>query len=193
MRSNNQQVIGKGSYSQDSNENAVSVKQYLYVLIGNKRHLLLRFVNNLDVNVDEVRFEVTQLDWEGNPVRRDSLVCPNLTVEPGQTFAPASPLPLDECCADFTVQVHLARAGDYCYEIRDSKTVVRFEPQEWKQLPASPDAPVLTVKSKCVSPRSWFYAAGTLATLLMLWAQISPYLPPLPSLKQIWDMLRNAG
>ena len=95
----NNQIISKGIYNLPQTVGYVAVKQFIFTRIMDKKHLMLRFSNDLSVAINEIDFTVVQIDAEGNSVGTIK-VKHKCKVNSGESFAPDKAFAVDEKCVD---------------------------------------------------------------------------------------------
>ena len=120
----NNQIISKGIYSYPQPAGYVSVKQFIFLRVGEKKHLLVRFSNDLDVTIESVSFTVSQLDAEGALINKLHTRCKK-SIKSGESFAIDKALAVDEKCVDVKVTVDTAISGEYEYSDRNGIITVR--------------------------------------------------------------------
>lgn len=110
--------IDKGLYHHPQPLGFVSLKQYMIVQNGEKRCLMLRFLNELSVAVSAIEFKLTQLDLHGVPLGSANIRVDSMGMAPGATHAMKSGIVISEKCVDFKVTVLSATSNGYKYVLR---------------------------------------------------------------------------
>ena len=105
----------KGFYNHDQAGGFVSVKQFILVEREEKRVLLLRFSNDSPVEINRMRFQLTQLDKEGNEIEISKVKYSGLCAKPGDVFSPEEGVVVKSECADFVVKILYVVSGEYKY------------------------------------------------------------------------------
>jgi len=122
----NNQIISKGIYNRPQTAGYVTVKQFIFTRTGEKKHLLLRFSNDLDVFIDGIAFTVLQINAEGTVIK--SLhVKHKGRIDAGECFALDKAIVVDEQCVDVKVTVNAATSGAYEYSERSGIVTVRYK------------------------------------------------------------------
>jgi hypothetical protein len=121
----NNQIISKGIYSHPQTCGYVSVKQFIFLRVGNKKHLLLRFSNDLDVAVDSIAFTVHQLNADGVTIGKSHSKY-SKRADSGKCFSADKAILVEESCVDVKVTVDAATSGAYEYSDRGGVVTVRY-------------------------------------------------------------------
>lgn len=111
----NKEYYEKGFYNHDQIGGFVSVKQFILIEKNGKRVLLLRFSNDSPVVINRMRFQLTQLDKEGNTIDCSKVKYTDLSVAPGSVFAPEEGIVVKSECADFIVRIIYVVSGEFKY------------------------------------------------------------------------------
>ena len=122
----NNEIISKGVYEHQQANGFISVKQYIFFRHADKKHLLLRLSNDMDVGIDSVAITVTQLDSDGRVIATSS-VTEKTNIKARAIFSPTQALVVKENCVGFRLTVDKAVSGDYAYSVINGELVVRYE------------------------------------------------------------------
>ena len=143
----NNQIISKGIYSHPQTCGYVSVKQFIFLRAGNKKHLLLRFSNDLDVAVDSIAFTVHQLNADGVTIGKSHSKY-NKRTDSGKSFSVDKAILVDESCVDVKVSVDTAMSGAYEYSDRSGVVTVRYRDNTPKSKMARTENLILNTDDK---------------------------------------------
>ena len=121
------QYIAKGNYLHTQIGRFVSVKNYIFLRADGKKHLLLRFSNDMDYTADGFDYTVFAYDADGAELSRERVSHSGLRVLPGETFSTPTPIAVDEKCVDFRVVFSEVRSGEYRYCVSGDTVSVRYE------------------------------------------------------------------
>ena len=147
MMAINNRIVSKGIYTYPQLAGYVSVKQYIFLRIGEKKHLLLRFSNDLDVAIDFIAFTVSELDADGALIKRSHSRYKRYT-KSGESFAIDKAIVVDEKCVDVKVTVDVATSGEYEYSDRGGVVTVRHTNQKIRAKTVNPRHLILGEKEK---------------------------------------------
>lgn len=137
-----QQIVSKGIYRQPQIENFVAVKDYIFFLQGRQKYLLLRLNNDGDFQINTLSFTVTQLDAAGTVLGQLHLSCPDLHINPGQTFVFTQALAVHDHCTDFRVTFDSVISGSYTYRVCNGLVNTYFDQAQEPLTPTTGDLPI---------------------------------------------------
>lgn len=121
----NNQIISKGIYNRAQTAGYVSVKQFIFIRIGERKHLLLRFSNDLDTFITGMKYTVVQISADGEMIGRSHLTYKG-RINAGESFSVDQALLVDENCVDVKVSIDSATSGVYEYSDRGGIVTVRY-------------------------------------------------------------------
>lgn len=155
------EFIEKGSYTHPQADGYVALKQYIFTRREGKRCLLLRFANEYSRTVHGFEVVVTQLSSDGRVIGRSRVPYQNISVSPGNTYAPDSGIVVADNCSDFRISLVYFVSGDYKYVIRHGRAVAHYDPRGY-EIPKTnaPRSTQIAVKS--------VHASGGIFTLIAL-------------------------
>lgn len=121
-----QQNITKCHYRYSQINNFVSVKDFMFVKENGINHLLIRFCNFSDFQVDSITFTIIQLDASGKTLDKlkFSLACEDLF--PGNIFTPSAGFKVHKDCCDCKVVFNKVISGNYVYRIKGGKIIADY-------------------------------------------------------------------
>ncbi len=111
-------------YTHSQIEGLLRVREYLITDIGGRRCLLLRWVREMDADIDGMTYAVVQLDAAGRELNRRIITHERADIPTprGGIFAPERGIPADSRCADVRVYLLEVRSGEYIYRISPAAT-----------------------------------------------------------------------
>ena len=128
--------VAKGSYQRSQIDHFPAVKNYIFLRDGERKRLLLRFVNGMDETVDGMAYTVFQYDDEGNLIERSSVRHSGLSIPSQGMFVPAESLTVDERCVDFEIVFSEVVSGRYVYRVIDKIVSVYYQEDLRVPIPA---------------------------------------------------------
>lgn len=123
----NTEIISKGIYGRAQMGGYISVKQYMFIRYMDKKHLLVRFSNDLDVAIECIAYTVVQMNVNGDVIGVSRVEhCER--IKPGESFSSENALMVDEACIDVKITVDKAVSGSYEYSVRGGIVSVNYNP-----------------------------------------------------------------
>jgi hypothetical protein len=121
--------LSKGYYEYPQISNFVSVKNYIFISQGDKKYVLLRFFNESDFAVNDIKLTLTQYDMQGKLIGKEKISLNNLKFSSGTTYASSKAIHISNKCVDFKVTFDEVVSGDYVYRVTNNNVVVHYEPK----------------------------------------------------------------
>ena len=122
-------IIAKGIYKHPQADNFISVKQYMFVYRNGQKHLILRYTNDLNANIDSMKFVLTEINSDGEVIAVRKIAQSGIRVDMGVTFAPDSGIPISDECMDFKIEFLEATSDVYTYRKRGRRGNVYYTPR----------------------------------------------------------------
>lgn len=183
------------------------VKEYiLTTLTAEKRRCcLLRWVKDVEMDMDSVTFALTQLDSTGGEIATRTLTMEHIPhTRIGKSFSPNRAYPVEPNCAAIRIQVLHVTAGafTYRYDCPDTdEAVVEYATAEaWNygEDTAKKDGLKEGISRRARSKRGgrvgFLWAMATLTVIVLVLALAKPYIAYLfPSKKQASDSVTGLG
>ena len=129
--------IAKGNYRRSQIGHFMTVKNYIFLRDADRKCLLLRFVNDMDVNVDGMIYTVFQYDEDGKLITKSRVRYGGILVRPHETYAHYEALAVDDACVDFEVVFSEVSSGKYVYRVIDRIVSVYYNNAPAVPLPDS--------------------------------------------------------
>ena len=121
-------VLAKGFYSHPQIRDFVSVNQYMFVSVMDKKYLTVRLTNDAGFTIDAISLDLYQLDSEGNTLKVTRVTQEEPRVLTGNTFTLKELPELDDRCADIRVKIIYVISGAYRYTVHRDRVTVRYIP-----------------------------------------------------------------
>ncbi len=121
------QIISKGTYQYSQISDFITVKDYIFARVKEKKCLYLRFSNHTDYTVDAMSFILIQMNSSGEDIGHIEISCSNLRIMPEQTFAYNNGVVVNEYCSDFKVIISKVRSDDYFYLVHDGRVTAYYD------------------------------------------------------------------
>lgn len=131
-------VTAKGIYKHPQAEQFISVKQYMFVHRDGKKHLIVRYTNEMNTNIEFMKFVLTEMNSDGDVIATRKIEQKNLRADAGATFAPNEGIPISDECMDFKIKIIEAGSGNYTYRLRGRKVCVYYTPPK-QRVPRPPE------------------------------------------------------
>ena len=126
-------VIEKGAYIHRQSGALVEPKNFIVAEKNGKRCLLLQFTNNLQNDVNAIKFTLVMLDASGKVISKQTHSYGNLKIAPGSDYALDKGIVIKNECVDFRIQMIYAVAGDFKYFFRNGESVGTYDPRGYKE------------------------------------------------------------
>ena len=120
------QYISKGFYLYKQPSEFVTLQNYIYVRVGKKKCLILRFFNEIGYTVNEMEFALVQLDAAGKVIKTSNIKYSDIQFESEQTFVPKQGIVVDDFCTDFRIVISSVRSDRYKYTVKNGKVKVKY-------------------------------------------------------------------
>ncbi len=146
-------VLCKGTCPRSELDNFVCVAQYLLVGKNGKKFLLLKLSNDRDEAVTGVKLSIRQRNAAGEKLGSRIVEARVKNGKPHTRFVLTDRIPLDEECADCSVELISADFGAYAYSVRDGALVVSYRGRAEREK-KSEEEYLRKTKGKKVSVRS---------------------------------------
>ena len=125
MSSDNQSIT-KCRYRYSQINNFVSVKDFMFVKENGYNHLLIRFCNFSDYEINSIAFTIIQLDASGKVLGDLKCRNDNVNILPGDTYAPAVGFIVSEDCCDCKIIIRSVESGKFIYRVRQNKILTYY-------------------------------------------------------------------
>lgn len=158
-------ILAKGIYKHPQAGHYISAKQYMFVHKDGKKHLILRYTNDMSVNVDSMKLVLTEMDTDGKVISTRRIEHKGLRAEAGATFAPNEGIPISDECMDFKIKVVEAGSGVYTYRVRGRRVCTYYTPPKPRRVSPPMGTPEFSV-AKMKKPSS--RAAAFLSMLIVV-------------------------
>ena len=123
----NKNYFKKGFYNRKQPDGYPMLKQYILLEKNGKRCLLLRFANETELSIDQMKFELTQLDDKGKVIKKSKVEYKNMRFYPERTYSSPSGIVVVDECVDFYIDVLYVVSGRYKYVARHGKAVATYD------------------------------------------------------------------
>ena len=137
--------IEKIKYTKNQ-QDVVALKEYIIFDDETKKdkHIVFKFINNLNQNLYEIKFEVCQYDENENLIGKSTLLYDNFTAESYETFVPNAKMKVLYPCKSVSVKLLFARFTRVTWENDQFKDI----PYSFEECKAQNGKVTSTVKSK---------------------------------------------
>lgn len=125
MSSDNQSIT-KCHYRYSQINNFVSVKDFMFVKENGYNHLLIRFCNFSDYEINSITFTIIQLDASGKVLGDLKCRNDNVNILPGDTYAPDVGFIVSEDCCDCKIIIPSVESGKFIYRVRKNKILTYY-------------------------------------------------------------------
>lgn len=105
----------------------MSLKQYMIVDEKGKRCLLLRFLNELNSDINAMEFRLVQLNSAGEVLDSSHVTVPDMRARAKNTYSLKKGIVLKEHCVDFRVTVLWVMSQGYKYVLRHSQMIPEYD------------------------------------------------------------------
>ena len=136
--------IEKGVYAHNQVEGYISVREFIILEQEGKRCLLVRYANNSELEVNRFDLVLTQMDVNGNEIKRDKFRYNDLALASGELYSPEMGIVIEDNCADFTIKILSFVSGQYTYAYRRGQITAHYDIKELAGSPAD-DSPYVGV------------------------------------------------
>lgn len=119
-------ALGPIPYTHPQPTGLLSLREYLFVTVGDTRCVLLRWVREADFPVNSVTVEITQTDGLGTRLGSTRVTYGENDLPPhrvGELFTPSGAIPVDPACTEVRVRLCRVESGDYLYRVRRDLSV----------------------------------------------------------------------
>jgi hypothetical protein len=130
MSKENGVILAKGIYKHPQAEGFISVKQFMFVQRDGVKHLIVRYSNDMDANVESMKFLLTEMNADGDVIATRHIKQRDLKADAGATFAPNEGIPILSECVDFKIKMLEASSGVYTYRYKGNKACVYYTPKQ---------------------------------------------------------------
>ena len=169
MKRENQSFIAKGIYTHAQVHGYFTVKEYIMLEEEEKRCLLIRFENEMDITVNEMDFVVKQFNSAGKLVGKVKMHYSDLSIEPGELYCTEQGIVVDNDCVDCVVQIKYLIGDTVKYVFRRGLVTEHYDPRGYdtkkKDVPAHHKSHV-TVRRKNVTGRAHFRWVAVISFLM---------------------------
>ncbi len=116
-------------YDYPQPEGLIAVREYLLTVAENERLCLLRWIKEVDCELDSMQFELIQFDANGTELARDLYKLDKSdipSVEAGALFSLTRALPIDARCASVRVRLQQVTSGAFTYRVQNNLVTVSY-------------------------------------------------------------------
>ena len=157
----------KGIYKHNQISGYLSVRQYMVINQNGKRCLILRFENEMAKAVNAVEFSVKRLDADGNLIGDTTVKYDDLSIAPGQFYAPEIGTVIEKECADFIIQMRYVICQKVKYVFRKGMVTAHYNTRGYSEHNCYATEPhSVTVKRKFSTGVGFFRCMALLAFVL---------------------------
>lgn len=137
--------IEKIKYTKNQ-QDVVALKEYIIFddEMKKDKHIVFKFINNLNQNLYEIKFEVCQYDENENLIGKSTLLYDNFTAESYETFVPNAKMKVLYPCKSVSVKLLFARFTRVTWENDQFKDI----PYSFEECKSQNGKVTSTVKSK---------------------------------------------
>ena len=121
------QHIAKGFYQYSQLNSFVSVKNYIFTRVNNKKCLLIRFSNDMEYAVNSMIFTVVQYNGAGKIITKKKIVYDGISFGAGTTYVAPNGIIVAEECRDFKIYFNTVRSGKYKYVVKNGEVLVLYD------------------------------------------------------------------
>ena len=176
MSKENGVIIAKGIYKHPQADGFISVKQFMFVQRDGVKHLILRYTNEMDANVETMKFLLTEMNADGEVIAQRRIEQTKLKADAGATFAPNEGIPISSECVDFKIKLLEATSGNYTYRYKGNKPCVYYTPKPTGRPKPPEGASVFSVRNlKAPTARSFTAISVFLISLFMVASIVVSY------------------
>ena len=178
-------VTAKGIYKHPQAEHFISVKQYMFVHRDEKKHLIVRYTNDLNTNIDSMKFVLTEMNSDGDVIATRRIEQKDLRADAGATFAPNEGIPISDECMDFKIKFIEAGSGVYTYRLRGRRVCAYYTPPKPRRQKPPMGTPEFSVRRmKIPTSRSAAFLTMLLVALFIGASVLVSYLAYLQDYNQ---------
>ena len=116
----------KGTYRFQQIAGFVSVRDYMFVTVENKRHLLIRFFSDLPFAVDYIEYVINQIDEFGVTLAKTKQVKDKITLHGGSEYVTQDAVEVSDRCVDVSIEIKEVRSGNYSYTFENGVLKDRY-------------------------------------------------------------------
>lgn len=180
------QIISKGLYKGTPDRSfPVEIKEYIYSFKNDRRCLLLRFLNNSELNVDGICFWLIQKNSHGEEIHTEKIDVNGIVAEAGALFSPSEGFVVDEACVDFEIKMISVSSNGYEYRAKEGEAFVRY-PMEYYKKAELRKKIFCHKRKKLKSGAKYSGWILFLAILLVAFALILPFF-----IKEVWPIIKR--
>lgn len=121
------QHIAKGFYQYSQLNRFISVKDYIFSRVENKKCLLIRFSNDMDYPVDSMTFTVVELNGSGKKIAEKKITYEGIRIDAGATYVSERGIVVENDCRDFKIYFSCVRSGKYKYVVKNGEVSVLYD------------------------------------------------------------------
>lgn len=187
----NTEIISKGIYGRAQVGGYISVKQYMFIRYMDKKHVLVRFSNDLDVAIECIAYTVVQMNVNGDVIGV-SRVEHRERIKPGESFSSENALMVDEACIDVKITVDKAVSGSYEYSVRGGIISVNYDPNVLNSKNLHPPKLISAQKKRKDKTTSKITAVAIAAIVLVLLINVICAFAPIIK-KELLSVERDSG
>lgn len=166
------QHIAKGFYQYSQHNSFISVKNYIFSRVNNKKCLLIRFSNDMEYTVNSMEFTVVQFNGAGNVIGKKKIVYDGINFAAGDTYVAQNGIVVADECRDFKIYFTRVRSGKYKYVVKNGEILVLYDndpPKEKKKTKAKKSSySNVTVRKIEKSRQKWSLAAAVIAIAVIV-------------------------
>ena len=165
------QHIAKGFYQYSQLNSFISVKNYIFTRVNNKKCLLIRFSNDMEYAVNSMKFTVVQFNGSGKIIAKKKIVYDKMNFGAGTTYVSKDGIIVAEECRDFKIYFNCVKSGKYQYVVKNGEIIVHYDnklPKTTKRSRTKSSHSNVSVKKIGVSGHRWSVIVAIIALVLIL-------------------------
>ena len=165
------QHIAKGFYQYSQLNGFISVKNYIFTRINNKKCLLVRFSNDMGYAVNSMSFTVVQFNGAGKVIAKKKITYDGINFGAGTTYVAQNGIAVAEECRDFKIYFNCVRSGKYKYVVKNGEIIVLYDnnsPKQTRRAKARRSHTTVSVRKIGVSAHKWSLVVAVIALIATL-------------------------
>lgn len=165
------QHIAKGFYQYSQLNSFISVKNYIFTRVNNKKCLLVRFSNDMEYAVNSMSFTVVQFNGSGKIIAKKNIVYDNINFDAGTTYVSQDGIIVAEECRDFKIYFNCVKSGKYQYVVKNGEIIVLYDnksPKTTRKSRTKSSHSNVSVKKIGISGHRWSVIIAIIALALIL-------------------------
>ncbi|MBE6588964.1 MAG: hypothetical protein E7643_02180 [Ruminococcaceae bacterium] len=138
MQTNNLASAIKGQYKHEQTEGFLMAREYIFLKENGKKCLLQRFLNETPREIQRVKFDLVELNMQGEVIKKTKLYYMNLAIKPGEYFSMPAGIVVSPECVDFKIARCTVCSEGYVWRVKRGKIQAYYDrPRRRRVLPQS--------------------------------------------------------